>query len=565
MVAGGGSLGGVERALEIETDPVSTLHERDAVASAGTDAAHAEGPRRETVRVSVIMPFLDQERYIAEAIESVLDQGYTAWELLLVDDGSTDGSTAIAREHATRYPNKIRYFEHPGHANRGASASRNLGIRHARGEFLALLDADDLWLPHKLEQQVPLLDAHPEIGMLYGHTLRWYSWLPEPAPGPVDHYPNLGVPLNRLLQPPELAVRCVRGKAAIPCTCSVLLRREVVERVGGFEESFLRVFTDQAFYLKLFAVTPVLVVNRTWDRYRIHGASAVSLIEAAGRFRTERTNYLRWAARYVAEREVGGRRLNEALRTELWFCTHPRTHQALTWTRRSLRRARQGLRRRVEAGASRIAARLRRGGTLSSDRASRRTAPDGKVDTAHSAVVQAFFARHAHDVRGRVLDLGCGPMGAHDEAREVAVGDPALWHSANPQSVLANAAWSEAAAGASGFDCVLLCDVLHLVGDVPAVLRRVRELLKPGGVVLATMAGADPLFRPQREPVWFSAFTAESVRRLFEACFPAEAVQVEMVEAQPDTSEATSERARPIVTVRARRVARTTNLETESA
>src|SRR5918994_2063107 len=99
--------------------------------------------------VSCIVIFLDEERFIEEAIKSVFAQTYENWELLLVDDGSTDGSTQIALRYAERHPGKVRYLEHPGHQNRGMSASRNLGISQAKGEYVALLDADDVWLPHK--------------------------------------------------------------------------------------------------------------------------------------------------------------------------------------------------------------------------------------------------------------------------------------------------------------------------------------------------------------------------------------------------------------------------------
>src|SRR5919198_1004258 len=103
--------------------------------------------------VSAIIIFLNAERFIQEAIESVFAQTYDAWELLLVDDGSTDGSTAIARRYAEQHPGKVRYLEHNGHQNRGKSASRNLAIRNCTGEYIAFLDADDVWLPRKLEQQ----------------------------------------------------------------------------------------------------------------------------------------------------------------------------------------------------------------------------------------------------------------------------------------------------------------------------------------------------------------------------------------------------------------------------
>src|SRR5215218_6539451 len=95
-----------------------------------------------TSLVSIVTNFLDAERFIQETIKSVFAQTYENWELLLVDDGSTDGSTQIALQYSKQYPEKVRYLEHPGHQNRGASASRNLGMVHARGEYIAFLDAD---------------------------------------------------------------------------------------------------------------------------------------------------------------------------------------------------------------------------------------------------------------------------------------------------------------------------------------------------------------------------------------------------------------------------------------
>lgn len=296
---------------------------------------------RPAVRVSVVMPFLDQERFLREAVESVLAQTYPHWELLLVDDGSVDGSTAIAREYAARHPEKIRCLEHPGHENRGASASRNLGIREARGEYLALLDGDDVWLPRKLEEQVPLLDARPEVGMLYGGTLLWHGWTGRAEDRARDQLLPLGVRPGATLHPPELLIRRIRGRVASPGTCSVLMRRDVVERTGGFEESFRRLYTDQVFYAKMFLAAPVYVADGVWDRYRIHPDSSCSTAEREGRMRAARRAWLDWIAAYLRARGMAHGRLWRELRTELWLDDHPRLHAALTRSRRGLRRVRQ--------------------------------------------------------------------------------------------------------------------------------------------------------------------------------------------------------------------------------
>jgi len=144
-------------------------------------------PKRVKGLVSAIIIFFNAEKFIEEAIESVLAQSYDNWELLLVDDGSEDNSTMIARRYEKKYQPKVRCFEHDGHSNQGMSASRNLGLSHARGEYIAFLDADDVWMPHKLEQQAAILNSRPEAAMVYGRTLIWYSWSGEPEDEYRDH------------------------------------------------------------------------------------------------------------------------------------------------------------------------------------------------------------------------------------------------------------------------------------------------------------------------------------------------------------------------------------------
>src|SRR6187431_834910 len=126
--------------------------------------------------VSVIMIFHNAERFLNEAVRSVLGQTFGDIELLLIDDGSTDGSTGAAGKFAGEFPGLVHVFEHPEHANRGMSASRNLGMVSARGELIAFLDSDDVWEPNHLAEQVHLLRSHPAVGMVCGRAMNWRSW-----------------------------------------------------------------------------------------------------------------------------------------------------------------------------------------------------------------------------------------------------------------------------------------------------------------------------------------------------------------------------------------------------
>ncbi len=266
--------------------------------------------------VSVVVIFLDEERFLGEAVESVRAQTYSHWELLLCDDGSTDASTALARAFAAQDP-RIRYLDHPGHANRGMSATRNLGLRHARGRYLALLDADDVWKPHKLEEQVAILEAHPEAGMVCGASEYWRSWSGRPEDERGDIVVAVGAPPDTLVQPPRLTTMLYPlGEGAAPCPSSVLLRRSVAEALGGFEEHFrgpYQLYEDQAFFAKLYLRAPVYVASSCWNRYRQRADSCVTSVTASGQYHAVRRYFLAWLRGHLAAAGVQDRRVLGAL------------------------------------------------------------------------------------------------------------------------------------------------------------------------------------------------------------------------------------------------------------
>jgi glycosyltransferase involved in cell wall biosynthesis len=287
--------------------------------------------------VSAIIIFLNEKKFIQEAIESVFAQTYHDWELLLVDDGSTDNSRSIALRYAEQYPDKVRCLAHEGHQNRGMSASRNLGIRNAKGQYIALLDADDVWLPHKLEQQVALLNSQADTGMVCGATQWWYSWNNASEDGQQDFVHSPGVPPNTLIRPPTLLVQFLKNNGFSPCTCSIIVRREVLERIGGFEESFRGLYEDQAFCAKICLDTPVLASSECWCRYRQHADSASALAQRTGQHRSARLFFLNWLAAYLLEHGINNGEVWRTLEQERWQCQHPLLHRMLRRTQQFVR------------------------------------------------------------------------------------------------------------------------------------------------------------------------------------------------------------------------------------
>ncbi len=117
--------------------------------------------------VSVIISVYNCERYLAEAIESVLNQTYSPIELIVIDDGSTDGSGAVAKSFAS-----LKYHFQP---NRGLGAARNKGIDLSDGSFIAFLDADDVWISDKLSSQLAIFDADPKLDIVFGYVKQFHS------------------------------------------------------------------------------------------------------------------------------------------------------------------------------------------------------------------------------------------------------------------------------------------------------------------------------------------------------------------------------------------------------
>ncbi len=271
--------------------------------------------------VSVITIFLDAERFLAETLRSIFAQTYDHWELLLVDDGSTDRSRDMARRCADEHPGRVRYLEHPGHLNRGMSPSRNVGLVNARGDYVAFVDSDDVWLPTKLERQVALLESHAEASLVYGRSQYWHSW---DETGEFDVLPEVGLHIepNSVVKPPSLLVlNRPLGEAPAPCPSDFLFRRAVFDRTGGFEESFTgirQVYEDQAFLAKVYLGEKVYVCDEFWDRYRVHADSCVSTVTNSGNYHQARRFFLEWLERYLRQRRIEDGEVRQALEMAFW-------------------------------------------------------------------------------------------------------------------------------------------------------------------------------------------------------------------------------------------------------
>ncbi len=286
-------------------------------------------PASDLPLISCVIIFLNGEAFIAEAIESVLAQTWPNWELILVDDGTTDGASDIARRYCEAHPDRIRLIAHEAGRNLGMSASRNAGVRASRGKYVAYLDADDIWLPERLAVHVEALESHPHVAMTAASTFFWRSWNPDAAPwwrpwASVDISHGTGLGDRRITHAPDTATHFLeRRGGGMPGVCSVLVRRSVLEAVGGGEDSFRTLYEDQVLMFKIFLEHPVMGIGRILDLYRQHPDSACESEGRTASDRAARPRFLAWLRSRVEELEISDPDLRAALEAEIRRAEEP--------------------------------------------------------------------------------------------------------------------------------------------------------------------------------------------------------------------------------------------------
>jgi glycosyltransferase involved in cell wall biosynthesis len=263
-------------------------------------------------QVSVITPFLNAEAFLHESIASVQHQTLGDWELLLIDDGSSDKSSAIATAAAAG-DSRIRLLRRSSELSKGAAAARNIGVQNALGEYIAFLDADDIYEDEALNTYLTAIKGLPvAVAMVYGST-RW--WSPDrPISDWTEHMKGQA---GRTHSPPSLLIRILLQMADVPCTCGVLIRRRAIETVGGFDERF-QLYEDQTLWVKLLLQFPAHVLNYCGARYRQHNASTSARAITEGRYHSAaphdaRAGFLEWVQRYIYDTSTPSLWLNLAV------------------------------------------------------------------------------------------------------------------------------------------------------------------------------------------------------------------------------------------------------------
>jgi glycosyltransferase involved in cell wall biosynthesis len=224
------------------------------VSGGGAATTPATGPPRRTAGsplVSVVIPTHNRAHYITEAIDSVLAQTYPYYEIIVIDDGSTDNTREVLRG----YGDRVRYFHQDG---RGQAHARNRAVSEARGKYIAMLDDDDVWLPNKLELQVATLEQDDGVGFV-GTDM----YITDASGNIIDRWgkpPSVPETFESLFEENILGAP------------SVMIRKRLIEEVGGFDES-LRTTDDYDLWLRLARVSRFKCLAVPTVKWRMHGSN----------------------------------------------------------------------------------------------------------------------------------------------------------------------------------------------------------------------------------------------------------------------------------------------------
>ncbi len=460
--------------------------------------------------VSVVMIFKDAQPYLREAAESVLAQTWPHLELVLVDDGGTDGGDAVAADLAVSHPERVRVLSHPGRENRGMSAARALGIDHARGDLVAFLDGDDVWEPPHLAEQLAWLACAPEADMVVGRALTWRSWAPG---GGADALTPLPAAPGAVIRPPHLLTAVLRNGAVRTPTCSLLVRAGALRASGGPVVAFRDLYEDQVLLARLQTSCIAVVSGSTTARYRQHAASVTSAARRAGTYSRTRPNpsrdrFLEWLQQ---QPELAADKVPAELTALL------RASRAPVPVTSATARVRSRLSTRTSAWARAVVAPSRVGdvrwGSLRSPVPLSDVSPRAPAQGVADHYLSAFVERCAFDLAGSVLEVGGRGLAARWAGSRV-----------DELTEVAEATFLEDGLPRGTFDCVLAPQVLHLVKDERAVVRALVAALRPGGTLLLTAPGLAPVL--PGPPAVGRLLTAGALTALLGAVLPPHDVEV---------------------------------------
>lgn len=463
--------------------------------------------------VSVIIPCFNHAQYLPEAIRSVQQQTYSPTEIIVVNDGSTDDTEAVAKQFGS-----VKYIYQP---NRGLSAARNTGIEHSSGQYLVFLDADDWLYKDALAINYNYLQAHPEAMFVSGghdkisfRSSKKGKIIPEEGREvESDHYYWL-----------------LHGNY-IGMHAAVMYRRSVFNEFK-FDES-LRACEDYDLYFNIARKHAVGHHTKKIAAYRWHqqnmSADSAMMLKTVLEVLDRQLPLLQDSSEKFAYREGNKAWKDYYSRATQADATH--THQssplkqfikknAPGFVLQALHKA--GLYKNYNPPPGKIkAGDLKRLTPFSLEFGYDRGGP---VDRYY---IENFLARTAARIKGRTLEIGDNFYTTKYGGKSVQQSDILHVDATNPNATFAGDLSNAPFLPDNSFDCIVLTQTLHLIYDYKAAIQTCHRVLKPGGCLLATVPGITPIDHGEWKKTWYWSFTSAAMVKVFDECFSPGKVTVE--------------------------------------
>lgn len=468
-------------------------------------------------RISVIIHFLNAAKYLSQAIDSVLRQTFAAWELILVDGGSSDDSVAIAKRYQAERPDQIRVLEYSGATTLGIFSSRIWGAEAANAPILALLDSDDEWHPQFLERHYAIYQHvfAERPGMVYCPVVYWWEDVACAAQSYVQPVPSPG-----LHEPPDLLMPFLAdGYQRSAANSAVMIARSCVldakSLIGTANEGMVE---DQYLWSCLLTRMPIFISPEPLVRYRQWSGSTCATTLKREQAATLRRTHLHWLRDHLTVSYHGIQR--DALLAQLQAiivqeCSEPSDQQATSGKQptASAATSRCNLFQKLRPFPSLIRARVRSMigvQPLSLQWGADRGQPIVRYYT------ETFLREYAADIRGHCLEFQDDVYTSRFGAERVTQLDILHIDHSNPNATIIADLTKPNAIPANSFDCIICTFVLHLITEPAIALSEMARILKPSGVLLL-VAPHISMCDPEWHELW--RFTDEGLARLVANAF----------------------------------------------
>jgi len=476
--------------------------------------------------ISVIIHFLNSEKYLSKAIESVLKQTFTDWELVFVDGGSSDNSFNIAKHYQDKLPKRVRIFKYKGNGTLGIFSSRVWGAKEARSPILALLDSDDEWHPQFLERHYAIykLFFGSTKGMIFCPMVYWREDPVFAAKSFVQVTPRPG-----MHYPPTLLLDFIRnGYKMSAGNSSVMIDKEIVieaESLIGMAAE--KTGDDQFLWSFIILKYPIFISSEPLVRYRLWSGSTCA---TTNRIRTIyiRIRHLEWLLGYIKNnyRGISKERLvrevaKELIQARTIIGESIKISNILIWWGK-LSNSIRGRAKRIIAILYKFFKVFTRLAFLGGIKPfSYRWGSDRGLPI-HRYYLSHFLKEFSNDIKGNCLEFGEDTYiltFGGDKVRSI---DILHINDQNPKATIVGDLTKPNAIPSNKFDCIICTHVLHLVLEFDKFVSDLYRILKPGGVLLLAVPHIS-MCDPDIHEFW--RFTPEGLKLLLTKMFPEEHIE----------------------------------------